>query len=96
MNEQNNSALVPRPSSAIERVQPGPKRILSGMLADALKLARKRTEDRDFRNEQVGIAAANELARFILKAAEEGLEETEVNQRKLLGLRLRASLRLPD
>jgi TPR repeat protein len=34
MNEKNNFALVQRPSSAVEKVAPGAKRILSGMVAD--------------------------------------------------------------
>ena len=41
MNEKNNSALVPRPPSALEKAEPGAKRILSGMIADTLALAKK-------------------------------------------------------
>jgi DNA-binding NtrC family response regulator len=42
MNEKNNFALVPISPSAIEKVEPGAKRILSGMVADTLALARKK------------------------------------------------------
>jgi hypothetical protein len=41
MNETNNSALVPRPPRAIEKAEPGAKRILSDMVADALALAKQ-------------------------------------------------------
>lgn len=40
MNEKNDSALVPRPPGALEKVEPGGKRILAGMVADTLALAR--------------------------------------------------------
>lgn len=39
MDEENKNALVPRPSGAIEKAVPGVKRILSGMVTDALALA---------------------------------------------------------
>ena len=42
MNENGKFALVKRPSSAIEKAAPGAKRILSGMIADAHALAKKR------------------------------------------------------
>jgi hypothetical protein len=38
MNEKNDFELVRRPSSAVEKTAPGAKRILSGMVADALAL----------------------------------------------------------
>ena len=38
MNEKKDFALVRRPSSAVEKVAPGAKRILSGMVADTLAL----------------------------------------------------------
>ena len=41
MNETNNSALVPRAPGALEKAEPGAKRILSGMVADTLALAKK-------------------------------------------------------
>jgi len=34
MNEKNNLALVPRTSGALEKAEPGARRILSGMAAD--------------------------------------------------------------
>jgi hypothetical protein len=40
MNEKNNHALVRRPSSAIEKAKPRAKRVLSGMVADTLALAK--------------------------------------------------------
>lgn len=42
MNETNNSALVPRLPGALEKAEPGAKRILSGMVTDTLALVRKR------------------------------------------------------
>jgi len=41
MNEQNNSALVRKPSSAVTKAALRAKRILSGMVADALVLSKK-------------------------------------------------------
>jgi response regulator RpfG family c-di-GMP phosphodiesterase len=43
MNEKNNFALVRKPLSAVEKTAPRAKRILSGIAADALVLARKKT-----------------------------------------------------
>jgi TPR repeat protein len=40
LNEADNFALVPRPPGAFEKAEPGAKRILSGMVADTLALAR--------------------------------------------------------
>jgi hypothetical protein len=40
MDENNKFALVPRPPSEIEKAEPGAKRVLSGMVADTLALAR--------------------------------------------------------
>ncbi len=41
MSERSDFALVPRPAGALEKAEPGAKRILSGMVADTLALARK-------------------------------------------------------
>jgi DNA-binding NtrC family response regulator len=41
MNEKNDFALVPRPSSTLEKAEPGAKRILSGMVVDTLALVKK-------------------------------------------------------
>jgi DNA-binding NtrC family response regulator len=41
MSGNNDFALVPRPPGALERAEPGAKRILSGMVADTLALAKK-------------------------------------------------------
>jgi DNA-binding NtrC family response regulator len=41
MNEPDNFALVPKPPNALEKAEPGAKRILSGMVADTLALAKK-------------------------------------------------------
>jgi TPR repeat protein len=43
MNEKNNFALVPRPSSAVEKAAPGAKRVLAVMVAEALALARSKS-----------------------------------------------------
>lgn len=40
MNEKNDFALVPKPSSAVDKPAPGTKRILSGMVKDTLLLAK--------------------------------------------------------
>lgn len=41
MNESKDSALVPRPPGAVEKNEPRAKRIISGMVADTLALAKK-------------------------------------------------------
>ena len=41
MNEKNDFALVTRPSSALQKAEPGAKRILYGMVADTLALVKK-------------------------------------------------------
>lgn len=41
MNEKNDFALVRRPSSAVEKVAPRTKRILSGMIVDTLTLVKR-------------------------------------------------------
>ena len=41
MNETDNFALVPRPPSAVEKAQPGAKRILANMVKETLSLARQ-------------------------------------------------------
>jgi tetratricopeptide (TPR) repeat protein len=41
MSETNNFALVPRAPSSLERAEPGARRILSGMVADTLALAKR-------------------------------------------------------
>jgi TPR repeat protein len=43
MAEGDNFALVRKPPSALEKAQPGAKRILSGMVGDTLGLAKKTT-----------------------------------------------------
>jgi DNA-binding NtrC family response regulator len=43
MSERSHFALVPKPPSLLERAEPGAKRILTGMVADALALAKKKT-----------------------------------------------------
>src|SRR2546422_6794494 len=42
MNEKNDSALVPRQPRALEKAEPGMRRILSGMVGDTLALAKKK------------------------------------------------------
>jgi phosphotransferase system HPr (HPr) family protein len=44
---QNDYALVKRPSSAVEKAAPGAKRVLSGMVADALALAKEMSRSSD-------------------------------------------------
>ncbi len=41
MNEENDFPPVPRPPGALEKAEPGAKRILSGMVADTLALVKK-------------------------------------------------------
>ena len=41
MNDNNSFAPVPKPPGSLEKAEPGAKRILSGMVADTLALARK-------------------------------------------------------
>jgi nitrogen PTS system EIIA component len=40
MNESDNFALVPKTPTVLEKAEPGTKRVLSGMVADALILAK--------------------------------------------------------
>jgi hypothetical protein len=42
MNEKEDCALVPRPPSGLEKAEPGARRILSGIVADTLALAKKK------------------------------------------------------
>jgi len=42
MNESDNFALVPRQPAQLEKAEPGPKRVLSGMVTDTLALVRSR------------------------------------------------------
>jgi DNA-binding NtrC family response regulator len=46
MKEKDNFALVRKPSSAVEKAAPGAKRILSGMIADALVLTKRKPSTR--------------------------------------------------
>jgi len=41
MNRENDFALVPRAPGALEKAEPGAKRILSGMIAETLALVKK-------------------------------------------------------
>ena len=41
--EKNNNALIPRPTSAVEKAAPGAKHILMGMVAETLALAEEKT-----------------------------------------------------
>ena len=41
MNEMDNLALAPKPPGLLEKAEPGARRILAGMVADALALAKK-------------------------------------------------------
>ena len=45
MNATDNVALVRRPPSALEKAEPGAKRILSGRIADAVALARRQADE---------------------------------------------------
>ena len=45
MNESDNFALVPRPLGTLEKAEPGAKRILSGMVADTLAVARREADE---------------------------------------------------
>jgi hypothetical protein len=44
MNKRDNFALVPRPPGALEKAEPGAKRVLAGMVQDALALARTKVQ----------------------------------------------------
>lgn len=47
MNDRNDFALVRKPSSAVEKAAPRAKRVLSGMVAETLALAKKSDIDCD-------------------------------------------------
>ena len=87
MNEKNNFALVPRPSGALEKVHPGAKRILSGMVADTLALAPKEQVVSPSRKFRIGDYEWREPdhQQILLWAKALGMEPQEVVQRLLTG-----------
>jgi len=46
LDNKEKNALIPSPSGALDRVGHGPKRILSGIVSDALTLARTQNVQR--------------------------------------------------
>jgi DNA-binding NarL/FixJ family response regulator len=63
VSEKDNFALVPRSPGALEKAEPGAKRILSGMVADTLTLVRK-TKSQPLR---VFIVYYEEAPRMLIK-----------------------------
>lgn len=55
MTEVDRNALIPLPSGALAKVRPGPERILSGMVSDALDLARSQDRSLTLARFQIGI-----------------------------------------
>lgn len=79
MDEKNKFALVPSPPSAVEKTEPGSKRVLSGMVTDTLTLARAAKERRDLDIAHRSAAAIEKLALLIRKAAAEGVVDTKLS-----------------
>jgi hypothetical protein len=75
MDEQNNFALIPNPPRSVEKVAPGAKRILFGIITDTLALAKKEHISQSGAKFQVGdfeidgkiITAVGELANLYVK-----------------------------
>ena len=44
MSQESDSALVPRPPGALEKAEPGAKRILAGMVTETLALAQAKLQ----------------------------------------------------
>jgi len=59
MNEKNDFALVRRPPSALEKAEPGAKRILSGMVTETLALAKKDPSAKSLFNVLIGAKFSN-------------------------------------
>lgn len=83
MNNNDNFALVPRPPAALEKAEPGAKRILAGMVADTLALISRADADVQY---QKGCACADgngvpqdyvAAARFFREAAAKGHAEAQ-------------------
>lgn len=92
MKEQSNFALVPRPTSAVEKAEPGTKRILSSMVTDALVPARAAEEDRNLERARRSAVATEELAMLIRKAANEGVVEVGLRKRLVIARLLNSSV----
>ena len=78
MNEENNFAIVRKPSSAVEKAAPGAKSILSGMVADtfALLSARIKSEAESWYENGVSCYVAQnypEAVKWYRKAADQGV-----------------------
>ena len=81
MDEELESSLVPKPSSSLELSKPGTSRILSGMVAETLELARETATDEPEKWFQTGEAYYYglgvpqdyaEAAKWYRKAADQG------------------------
>ncbi|HXT40598.1 MAG TPA: response regulator [Candidatus Angelobacter sp.] len=68
MNESDNFALVPMAPGAIEKAQLGAKRILSGMVADTLALAKKEPSAKPVFTALLGKDHFADLYRLLLKS----------------------------
>lgn len=83
MAENKNHSLVRRLASAIEKVAPGPKRILSGMVTDTLAVAHAENVETIFNQGMIyyngdGVSKDyNEASKFFHKAAERNHTEAQ-------------------
>lgn len=66
MIENDKFALEPKQPSAIEKAEPGTKRILSGMVADTLRLVKKE-QARKTQPPRIVIVDDEEVTRFFYK-----------------------------
>jgi hypothetical protein len=78
-NEKNGFALVQKPSSAVEKVAPGARRVLSGMMTDTLALAKKARpfrivhhEDQGWLLETIGLAIHQKFENVVIDTFQNG------------------------
>ena len=88
MNENSNFSLVPKPPSGIKKVELGAKRILSGMVADTLALAKEarsfrivHVDDENYILEMFGLAIREEFKDVVIDAFQNGDKAWEELQR---------------
>jgi len=83
MNEKKENALVPRPSSAVEKTASGPKRILSSIVADTLVLASREQRAPMLARFRIGDYewCEPDYRQILIWAEETGLKPEEVLER---------------
>lgn len=64
MADKERNALIPLPSGGLENIGSGPKSILSGMVSDALALARVRGKPADVTTKHTKLSKSQALAKL--------------------------------